>query len=616
MAEGTRFKTGYLAPSVSYAQIGKEMGESIRLSLQDIYDRQEQRKARLNATYGLTKALDESVPAGIAAKYRDGGQILLREMQEASTRAYQTQNQSDVDEYLRLKGEFIQFRNVASAKSAMDTQTRNSIASGSFQNLSGSVEENLQLYNEYNKAEYTWNPTTKSLEVKVGDSYMPWQQSNIGNMDEVFMPQTLWAGTDYMPENVGADIYESLLSGKEDILQVRDKGYAIGQIDSEAAYSLISKDLQSRLRIRTPEMLEAIQAVAYKAINRPHSTELSQADIAAAAQLYNGEVMFETALPDGRNMASGKLNAEGEWVFDVSDDELSKLMGGDSEYADTRNALKVYLEASAERAYNLIKVQEETAALRRQNLSEIPEVEEPEPEQQYSPLEPFTGPLSVESGDVEGDIVSMPDAYKIKASVPGRSYKMVISGRALRVAADAQGNEVDETTMPAGDIKVEVENLIYGPNGDLVGFDLATGPGILEGVLLDLDGTPIKSVQINRQNDPEAFEEVETTILQVAAPSKNKRSGAQLLYDSRRRILDEYKIEDTQDPMVKESIEAQSAFTQMLTAQFGQKYAENLNNAIGNHPYNERAALRLRIFEDVMEGTYPKIDGDGFVVFE
>ena len=614
MAEGTRFKTGYLAPSVSYAQIGKEMGESIRLSIQDIYDRNEQRRARLNATYGLTKAMEEAVPAGVAAKYRQGGQMLLEKMQDASARAYQTQNQSDVDEYLRLKGEFVQFRNIASAKSAMDGQTRNAIASGSYANLSGTVEENLQLYNQYNQADYTWDDATGTLQVSVGDGYVDWKQSNIANMDDVFIPQTLWAGTDYMPENVGQDIYESLLSGKEDILQVRDeRNYAVGAIDSEQAYSLISENITSRLRTRTPEMLEAIQAVGYKTINRPHSAELSQKDIADAAELYNGAVMFDTVLPDGRNISSGKLNANGEWVFDVSDEELKANGDYDNEMRDTRNALKVYLESAAERAYNLINVKDETAVSRRQAMAEIPDAPEPEPT--YSPIGSFLGSFSLTDGETGKTVTE--DRRKVKASVEGRKYRMVISGEAIGGVLDAQGKKVDESTLPSsGDIKVEVDNLIFDNDGTLLGFDLATGPGILEGVIMDISGTPIKSIQVTERENPKAFREVLTSIEQVAAPSKSKRSGAQLLFDAQQAILEENKNAKDKDGFTSEATEKGIAIASRLASERGRDFSDSVFNAVMNAPKEERSDLMIRIFNELEKGNSISIDEDGLIAFD
>jgi len=549
--EGTRFKTGYLAPSVSYAQMGKEMGESIRLSLQDIYDRQEQRRARLNATYGLTSAMDESVPAGVAAKYRGGGQMLLNQMQEASARAYQTQNQSDVNAYLALKNEFTQFKNITSAKSALDNQTRNSIANGSYANLSGGVEENLQLYNEYNKADFVWDEVDQRLTVKVGDGYVPWQESNIASLDDVFIPQTKWAGTSYMPEKVGSSIYEGKLSAKSDSYQVLDPTYklATGELDEASIYADVNDEIDALLSLRGPELLEAVQAVGWKTLHVPGKTELSIKDIQNAANYYNQEDLFLEGIPYNGNtytLSSGSLNEKGEWVFDVPDDAFTTMVGG-KEMLKKRKAVKVWAEQTARVARNRVEVvnqQSQIASsvkadeLREEATRAAQEEAEAASEESFdTQLVPIAKSMTIPAHqiqDEQGRVVDVPEQPNVRhnivpASVKGREFKFPIS-----VDSPAVKNaEADPTVNDQSGRMIMVKNTIHDSNGQLVGFDIAYGPGMIEGLPMQLEGTDLKIERVWKFQA--GYNDILSGFLAVGQP-KGRRTGRDLLYEAGTRI--------------------------------------------------------------------------------
>ena len=210
MSEGTRFKTGFLPARTSFTSLGMKLGEDIAESVQAIQNERLVKQHRLNTTMGFTKALDEAVPAGLTGKYNSGAQKLLDAYQEAATKAYRTGNQADIDEYQRLKNDFVEFKNISTAKSALDNQTRLSIAQGNYKNLSGTIEQNLAAYNDFASAEYRFNDVTRELEVNTEGGFVPWRTSNIGDLNDVFVPKTLWQGTEYMPENMGNAIYEDV----------------------------------------------------------------------------------------------------------------------------------------------------------------------------------------------------------------------------------------------------------------------------------------------------------------------------------------------------------------------------------------------------------------------
>mgnify|MGYP003111038727 CR=1 FL=1 len=187
---------------------------------------------------------------------------------------------------------------------------------------------------------------------------------------------------------------------------------------------------------------------------------------------------------------------------------------------------------------------------------------------------------------------------------------------------DAQGNEikVKEGKEGAlgealkGDIKVEVTNVLYNNRtGEMDGFELATGPGVLEGFFLDIDGTPIKSFVVKRDINPDAFQEIETSIRQVAAPSKTKRSGNQFLDDAQRAAFIDMDIEPPSDEAV-ERFNSYMGALQSIGSQQGADKMGEVAEIVAGLKLDERIAMETRIFESVQQGVLPTVEG-GEIVF-
>lgn len=625
MAEGTRFKTGFLPAQVSYSEMGRAFGERISDNLQKLADADSRRKAQLNANMGFSKALSESSPAGLTEKYQEGAQILLEKYQDAAITAQKTGKSSDVDDYVKLKREFTEFKNVASAKSAMDSQTMVNIVNQQIPGMSGSVEDNLALYRDSNQASYIWSEETSSLMVGVGNQFVPWQSSNIGDLNDVYVPKMLWTGTEYMPEKVGDDIYSNLLQPKLESLQGRDPetGFATGRVDMNAAVNLFNREFKARVSLRGPELMEAIQAVGQKTLRTPGKVQLTESDFADAQKYYTQSELLDTQYPSGdkagSTLTAGRINTDGEYVFDVTDDELKTV--GFGEAIDKRLAFKEYAEQTANRAFQQIVVQDERdRILADREAKRLVEAERLADEQAlentpspFTPIQPFMGLISVTGTPEEG--VVQENVPKIKASVPGRVYKFKISGDAIKETIDNQGNTIadDAQEKLSGDIQIEVENLVFNPkSGELEGFDLATGPGILDGVLLDLAGTPIKSFFVSK--DERAFEEIRTSIMQTQAPSKNKRSGAQFLNDA--QIEGYFSVgEEPPSDAALERLALFNSAMQTITINKGFEAMHAIGDVVTDLPIREKIAMEQRIFEEVSKGNYPTVI-DGEVVFQ
>jgi hypothetical protein len=542
MAEGTRFKTGFLPAPISYTNIGAQIGDRISKGIQSMSDEFERKRAQANQTMGFTDALKDAVPAGITSRYRQGAQLLLDEYQKAATKAYRTGVQSDIDEYQRLRGEFIEFKNIATAKSALDNQTRLSIAQGNFKNLSGGIAENLDKYNEYSKADYSFNPATRQLEVTADGGQKYWRDSNIGDMNDVFVPSVLWQGTEFMPEKVGLSIYEDVLQPREVELQKRtDRGFATGELKDAEAYALIDANLKSRQSVRGAEMLEAIQVTGFKNIEKPGTINLNEEDLADAGVIYNEENLFANPIDkDGNSIGSigsGSLNSSGEFVFDVSDEEIlnSGLMPESAkEYIRTRQAIKLYMESSAKIAYDRIKRDNQMSSdltSRRTDAANEARLEATlEKDAPATDLIPVKDRLTIpEFRDEENNLrkAEEVDVYRVPASVKGREFKFVVEGPELTPEEKAAGKEQAAQT-------VLVTNAVLDTKGNLVAYDIATGPGLIEGVQQDIAGLDLSTETVFKNDS--RFELINSKFRAVDQPT-GRRIGRDILEEAQNRVI-------------------------------------------------------------------------------
>ena len=359
MAEGTRFKTGFVGAPVSFGEMGRQVAGDIAQAAQSIQQERMLKQNTLNTSMGFTKALEQAVPEGVMEKYREGAQILLDKYQEAAAKAYSSGIPSDVARYQKLRNEFMQLKNISTAKSALDQNTRLGVANGTIKNLAGETQDVLAEFDAYNQAEYMWDEATDSLKVRVGNGFVNWTQSNIADMNDVFVPAMKWGGSEYMPDKYGERMYTDVLKQEELIFQRRDEdGYAVGRLNEGKVYERIGEVIKQDVLLRSPDLIEAIQANGYKKGERPRVRPSSlRRDFVNAQRLYPPELMFAKVPFQNRNVGvdEGKFTSEGEWKFTISDEELSKMENG-SELVNARKAIKTTYEDIGRDARNRVGV--------------------------------------------------------------------------------------------------------------------------------------------------------------------------------------------------------------------------------------------------------------------
>lgn len=536
MAEGTRFKTGFVGAPVSFGEMGRQVAGDIAQAAQSIQQERMLKQNTLNTSMGFTKALEDSVPEGVMEKYRDGAQILLDKYQEAAAKAYASGVPSDVARYQKLRSEFVQLKNISTAKSALDQNTRLGVANGTIKNLAGETREVLAEFDAYNQAEYMWDEATDSLKVRVGNGFVPWTQSNIADMNDVFVPAMKWGGSEYMPDKYGERMYTDVLKQEELIFQRRDEeGYAVGRLNEGKVYDRIGEVIKQDVLLRSPDLIEAIQANGYKRVNVPGKTELTEEDFVNAQRLYPPELMFAKVPFQNRNVGvdEGKFTSEGEWKFTISDEELSKMENG-SELVNARKAIKTTYEDIGRDARNRVGVdiQFDRSSSGGSGSGS------------FDPPMPALTPFSAKIPSPDTPDVGLTVTYYAKGALTGvgrgdeadEQRTVSLAGNDVKKVklyvgtdktpfniTDKSVQRSEDKTSQANSRAIVVNNAVLDKEtGELIGFDIASSPDMIDGKLADLRTmSNVENITI-LVNDPR-FEEVLAGYRDAHPGSKSKR---------------------------------------------------------------------------------------------
>lgn len=319
MAE--RFKTGYLGDRVSYSDIGRQAGESIGQSLQQIQEKRKQRQVELDTRMGFTKAQQANLPAGLSARYASMGQLLLNDMQEKAAVAYSTGRSQDVQAYQAAKQEYVDLVNIGTAVSSTEKSIMDNVAIGNFQNAAATVPEIQAEYRIHDSGvAVQLADGTFAYQDPVTGVQTPWRSSALNDTRGAYAPPIKFEGSDYLVAPLADTMYTENFSNSEGIYQIKFDGtdYQTGELDLEKLYGDVARVLDKKNVAHPNEMGQAISIYGYKMNDAPNKKELTQQDVLDAAQIYPPE-----AYMPGATFLEGRFNEEGEYVFNVDIEQFN-----------------------------------------------------------------------------------------------------------------------------------------------------------------------------------------------------------------------------------------------------------------------------------------------------
>ena len=351
---GTKFKTGYLTDPISFTDMGRQLGADIESGIAKLQDDRLKKSKELDQMYGLSKAQQLSLPPQLSNRYRGGAQLALSAYQDSAARALATSSAAEIARSQRLRSQYEEIVNIGTAVSSQEMATIQSVRNGSFQNLAGDIPDILADYNAYDSSvledgktsRWTISGDTLMFYPQGSDAPVPWGESPLADVNNVYAPPVKWEGSEFMPFDLATTVYTNSLQPQENLYLERIAGtdYKSGEIKYREAYTEIQKLLDNRFLSDATSISEAISMFGYGSQN-PNITQFSQTDLARARASHNPALLQNA---EASKYFEGSINENGEFVFSLADDQI-ELTGSDKlAISNMREAKKRYYEVVAE----------------------------------------------------------------------------------------------------------------------------------------------------------------------------------------------------------------------------------------------------------------------------
>ena len=504
------FKTGYVADPISYSAMGAQLGKSLGENLENIGSRLLEKRRANDAAYGFSKSFGEVVPSAVEPRYREGLQMSLDILQESAVRAKQSGSVEDTRAYVDARQNFTDMKNLASAKAAQNYSTLGKVRLNELDGMVNTPEQEAASYALY-AAPPQWERSGNNVMV-VGSSIdgavgaqVGWRDTMLGDINDIYVPQMRAPESEFEASAVATGIVATL-DRQVDIFQEKDEyGFSTGELLSEEAYGSISTSIYNKIESGGAPALNMISLTAYGSIDRA-GQELNSNDPGRAVTIYNPEIN-SVAFASGTPVTEGALDADGKYVFTEESVPAAGVGGYNKKQVESwRTAYKNYYETVAPTSFQNIKRLDESVASKKYQESLIPDVSEG--------LAPPTLLHSELNFSPTEDVAKMVPAFSAKASLSGRTFDFVSDeGYKTRI------NDVhfDRT------------------QGEPIGFEVLRARDRLDKVINFDDASTYDVVTV--RNGEEGFNEILSSLTDIAPSAKTKHGGASFLQSAKDEIL-------------------------------------------------------------------------------
>tara|TARA_R100000388_G_scaffold1902_5_gene2703 strand:- start:3509 stop:6055 length:2547 start_codon:yes stop_codon:yes gene_type:complete len=214
--QGTRFKTGFLAPNIDYGAIGRNVAEQFSNPILAVaQERAAQRDAKMKAL-NPQAAAGEAVPGQINQKYQGAAQMALDIYQEAATRFELDPSGANEAAFVQAKNQYLSIVQDAKFGTEFIAKKTAEIRGNTELAESGLLEANIQAINEYAMPPIY---TKQGNVVMVGQGANAIDYFNSGvtasNADNLFYETGSIVGDyKFLGSKVGAEVFNSQISPK------------------------------------------------------------------------------------------------------------------------------------------------------------------------------------------------------------------------------------------------------------------------------------------------------------------------------------------------------------------------------------------------------------------
>lgn len=397
--------------------------------------------------YGYTKTAMETAPSAVGGWAVEGLQLSLDEYQRAATQHRLDPTEENSQRFQQAKAQYEKLKNVSTAKFALNSKTMNEVRSGKMKNLAGGVQRAEEMWEDYSQAPQ-WVLGDDGRLMIVGDGGLTdWNTTRYATTDDVFVPQVRAEETPFASSEYSKTLFDESYNAKRRSYTVTNaEGFALGELDSERLFSDVGNSITDRIRTN-PQILRQMAFEQWKRDN-PGKDYMTEADQQAALATYNPGLAQRSI--DGESISTGKLNAEGRFVFNVTDAQIDANQDMNSEQKRAmkqwRQATAGYYEATAQGIAGRMEPVDQRAELARLNQSRANAQASAEAEQQQAINEALGATYAVNERE-GGYAVSLParDNVRVDLRGPGRV-------NVSQILYDPQGNAVGYRTSVRNDV--------------------------------------------------------------------------------------------------------------------------------------------------------------------
>ena len=332
--QGTRFKTGFLAPNIDYGAIGRNVAEQFANPILAVaQERSAQRDAKMKAL-NPQAAAGEAVPGQINQKYQGAAQMALDIYQEAATRFELDPSGANEAAFVQAKNQYLSIVQDAKFGTEFIAKKTAEIRGNTELAESGLLEANIQAINEYAMPPIY---TKQGNVVMVGQGANAIDYFNSGitasNADNLFYETGSIVGDyKFLGSKVGADVFDSQIAPKAN-LSTAQGGYYETQLVGNQSVKVgfdeknFSEDLANQYNVfanNNKTMWNAASLEGYKSLHAVNR-DLQSGDLESINNTMHPELFAVTDENDVSISEVTGFEADGTPIYAVEIEDLKNL---------------------------------------------------------------------------------------------------------------------------------------------------------------------------------------------------------------------------------------------------------------------------------------------------
>ena len=326
MAEGQKFKTGFLAPNIDYGAIGRAVGETFINPIKGVLAERDAERKQLEKSLGIGTAAITTVPGQIAGKYKPGVQLALDAWMEAEVAYEGNKTQENMQRLARQKAQYENM--LQDAKFGSQTLAKSMLTVETDPRYATNREETMQYFENFSKVP-EYNLSADGV-VTVGAD-IPYFESSVtaAKAENLPMPPTIvedqFKHSFLEVAKVSDKTFKAQAPELYEFRQVGNK-MEMYELKEDKFDELATSTYNNYINVIAPESVGTIKLRGYKAMYRQGDQQITQSELDGINKIMP-DAAFTKQNEQGKTATSIKF-VDGKPQFDLVIEEAMALHEG------------------------------------------------------------------------------------------------------------------------------------------------------------------------------------------------------------------------------------------------------------------------------------------------